>query len=181
LVVFFIIVPEAAMHERPSSIASTGVRATVRIAAMFVAILAAGPVCAQVYKWVDGSGVTHYSDKAPENNGPASKVKVDVVTDRISVYPQDPNLMRQAASPGNWILADRVDRLERQLQAERQARQYASAADDDYGDYDGYYPYYGVPVVPVRRLRRDFRHVMPVSGRAARIFNSRAAARPARM
>ncbi len=171
------------MRERPSSIESTGVPGAVRIVAMLVAVLAASPVCAQVYKWIDGSGVTHYSDTAPENGGPASKVKVDVVADRISVYPQDPNLMRQAANPGNWILADRVDRLERQLQAERQARQYASAADDGYDGYDGYYPYWGTPVavVPARRLRPGFPHVMPVSGRTARNFNLRTAARPARM
>jgi Domain of unknown function (DUF4124) len=180
LIVFLIIVAEAAMCERPSGIASTGVCGTVRILLTLAAMLATGPACAQVYKWVDGDGATHYSDKAPENGGPASKVKVDVVTDRISVYPQDPNLMRRAANPGNWILADRIDRLERQLQAEREARQYASAADDG---YDGYYPYWGTPVVvvPVRRLRPGFPHGIPVSGRTTRNFNLRTTARPARM
>ena len=35
---------------------------------VFVSIwLVAGPVSAEVYKWIDEEGITHYSDKKPEN------------------------------------------------------------------------------------------------------------------
>jgi hypothetical protein len=151
-----------------------------RIVAALIAILAAGPVAAQVYKWVDDAGATHYSDKAPEKAGPASKL--EVVVDRISVYHQDPNLTRLAANSGsNAVLADRVDRLERQLQAERRARQYAAAADTratmaaydqcladrrvDCDNYAGYYPYGGVPVAVVAvRHQHPFTPVAPITG-----------------
>lgn len=37
------------------------------------AVLACAPALAQVYKWVDANGVTHYSEKPPEN-GQAKEV-----------------------------------------------------------------------------------------------------------
>src|SRR6266851_3909282 len=67
---------------------------------LVVILLAAagGPAHAQIYKWVDEAGKTHYSDTAP-----AGGRKVDTVSDR-------------------------VDRLERQLHAERLARQQVDLA-----------------------------------------------------
>src|SRR5258707_13931248 len=87
-----------------------------------VAILLAatgGTAYAQIYKWVDEAGKTHYSDHAP-----ADGKKPDTVADRISVYAPDPALLARAAAPAgsNPVLSDRVDSLERQLQAERLAR-----------------------------------------------------------
>ena len=32
-----------------------------------LAVVLSAPAAAQIYKWVDGSGVTHYSEKPPEN------------------------------------------------------------------------------------------------------------------
>ena len=123
----------------------------------------AGPAYAQIYKWVDEAGKTHYSDKAP-----AGGKNLDTVADRISVYAPDPSLLaRAAATPErNPALSDRVDRLERQLHAERLARQqYELAAftqaaherclaerrvDCDYGGV----PYAGpIAVVPIRHRR----------------------------
>jgi len=129
-----------------------------------VILLAAAPAHAQIYKWVDEAGQTHYSDKAP-----ASAKKVSTVTDRVSVYTPDPSIARAAASPpANPALSDRVDSLERQLLAERLRRQYEMAAyaqasqaayegcladrrvDCDYGGM----PYAGpIAVVPVRHRR----------------------------
>src|SRR6266436_1036568 len=79
-----------------------------------------GTAYAQIYKWVDEAGKTHYSDQAP-----ADGKKPDTVADRISVYAPDPALLARAAAPAgsNPVLSDRVDSLERQLQAERLARQ----------------------------------------------------------
>src|SRR2546428_11733876 len=78
-----------------------------------------GPACAQIYKWVDEAGKTHYSDQAP-----AGGKKLETVADRISVYAPDPSLLARAAAPAGSdpVLSERVDRLERQLHAERMAR-----------------------------------------------------------
>jgi len=134
-----------------------------------VAILLAatgGTAYAQIYKWVDEAGKTHYSDQAP-----AGGKKPDTVADRISIYAPDPALLARAAATSvpDPALSNRVDSLERQLQAERLARrQYEAAAyaqmsqaaydgcradrrvDCDYGGA----PYVGpIAVVPVRHRR----------------------------
>src|SRR5258705_11056287 len=96
-----------------------------------------GTAYAQIYKWVDEAGNTHSSDQAP-----AGGKKPDTVADRISVYAPDPALLARAAAPAgsNPVLSDRVDSLERQLQAERLARrQYemATYAQMSQAAYDG--------------------------------------------
>jgi len=136
-----------------------------------VAILlaaAGGTAHAQIYKWVDEAGKTHYSDQAP-----AGGKKPETVADRISVYAPDPALLaRAAATPGSDpALSNRVDRLERQLHAERLARaqqqaelaSYTQASQSVYErcvserrvDCDnGITPYVGpIAVVPVRHRR----------------------------
>ena len=134
-----------------------------------VAILLAatgGTAYAQIYKWVDEAGKTHYSDHAPVDGK-----KPDTVADRISVYAPDPALLARAAAPAesNPVLSDRVERLERQLQAERLARReyetatYAQMSQAAYDgcradrrvdcDYGGA-PYVGpIAVVPIRHRR----------------------------
>src|SRR5260221_11707888 len=87
-----------------------------------VAILRAatgGTAYAQIYKWGAEAGKTPSSDHAP-----ADGKKPDTVADRISVYAPDPALLARAAAPAgsNPVLSARVDRLERQPQAERPAR-----------------------------------------------------------
>src|SRR5258708_15862827 len=82
---------------------------------VIVLATAGGPAHAQIYKWVDEAGKTHYSDTAP-----AGGRKVDTVADRISVYAPDPSIARTAATAGSDpALSDRVARLERQLHAPR--------------------------------------------------------------
>jgi len=134
-----------------------------------VAILLAatgGTVYAQIYKWVDEAGKTHYSDQAP-----AGGKKPDTVADRISVYAPDPALLARAAATSvpDPALSNRVDTLERQLQTERLARRqyematYAQMSQAAYDgcradrrvdcDYGGA-PYVGpIAVVPVRHRR----------------------------
>jgi hypothetical protein len=129
---------------------------------------AGGPAYAQIYKWVDEAGKTHYSDTAP-----ASRGKIDTVADRISVYAPDPALLARAAAPATPALSNRVDGLERQLHAERlaQARHQAELASFtqasqsvyercvaerrvDCDAYGGTMPYAGpIAVVPVRHRR----------------------------
>lgn len=48
-----------------------------RTALLMLLLLAAGAAGAQVYKWVDAKGVTHYSDQPPPPSTPA-KTKVEV-------------------------------------------------------------------------------------------------------
>jgi hypothetical protein len=122
-----------------------------------------GPGHAQIYKWVDEAGKTHYSDTAP-----VGRKKIDTVADRISVYAPDPSLFARAAATAapDPALSNRVDGLERQLHAEQVARQqYELAAftqaayercladrrvDCDYGGA----PYVGpIAVVPIRHRR----------------------------
>src|SRR2546425_4787457 len=143
---------------------------------LLVILLAAtgGPACAQIYKWVDEAGKTHYSDQAP-----AGGKKLDTVADRISVYAPDPSLRARAAA--NPVLSDRVDRLERQLYAERLARQqyelaafsqaaYERCRSERRVDCDGYgatIPYAGpIAVVPLRH-RRPIRVRASFTGLAA--------------
>lgn len=129
-----------------------------------------GPAHAQIYKWVDETGKTHYSDTAP-----VGSKKIDTVADRISVYAPDPALLARATAPAatDTALSDRVDRLERQLHAEQQARAqqqaelaaYVQASQSVYercvaerrvdcDTYGGPMPYAGpIQVVPVRHRR----------------------------
>jgi hypothetical protein len=117
---------------------------------------ASAPAHAQIYKWVDESGRTHYSDKAP----PAAK-KVDTVADKVSIYtaPETPAALAQPGSSASAALNDRVDRLERRLYAEQLARQQAELAAYSQAPEIVYVPV-GVGA-PVRQLRRDAFHRFP--------------------
>ena len=146
----------------------------VRTVTTLAVVIAGAPAWAQVYKWVDERGVTHYSDQAPPKQ--AAEKKLDIVTDRLSVYTPDPSLIRPSGRSGSDpALSDRVDRLERELQAERQARQYEAAAEAqaymtaayeqcladrrvDCDGYGGYYPY-AAPVVVAAFRHRRFRPI----------------------
>jgi hypothetical protein len=133
------------------------------VSVVIVLAAAGAPAHAQIYKWVDEVGRTHYSDKAP-----AGGKKPETVADRISVYAPDPTLLARAATTAGSdpVLSDRVDRLERQLHAERLARQQYELASFTQAAYErcladrrvdcdyGGMPYAGpIAVVPVRHRR----------------------------
>jgi len=126
------------------------------------------PFAAQLYKWVDERGVTNYSNQPPIDAQPARKFAP--VEDRVSVYSTDPALTQAIASlyqRPRRSESERIDRLERELAAERSARQYATTATvpsscaggDCYGYPGDYYPY--VPVAGYFPLRNRF-PVVPV-------------------
>ena len=141
-----------------------------RLLVPLMVALAAVPAWAEVYKWVDDSGTVNYSNLPPAN--PAVAKKTQLVPDKVSVISPDPAVVRamQAGqSTRDRALAEKVDRLERQLDAERHARQAAGAAAaqaeqaaydrcvldrnvDCSGGYSSYYPY-AVPAVVVRAPR----------------------------
>ena len=159
--------------QRKVKLANGHIRALMPLAITLTAVLAAVPAFAQVYKWVDEKGVTNYSNEAPADRKAVKKV--DVVADKLSFYSPQESSTRAAAHSGvSPALADRIDRLERQLQAERQARQSAASAESqalaaaayqqcladrrvDCDGYAGYLPY-GAPLVVVA----PFRHRHPV-------------------
>jgi hypothetical protein len=102
-------------------------RAATRSLFILAAILAVSPARADIYKWVDAAGVTHYSNQAP----PAAVKSASVVAERISVYQPAPALTRavSAAPRADRQLDDRIEVLERQLQQERLYRQQAASSE----------------------------------------------------
>ncbi|HYA45959.1 MAG TPA: DUF4124 domain-containing protein [Burkholderiales bacterium] len=144
------------------------------------------PACAQVYKWVDDRGVTHYSDEAPAK-GRSAKTAV-IVRERLSVYSTpSPPATPASQYTGDPILRNRVEALERQILAERLARDSIAAAEAraslavyercladrrvDCDEYGGLYPPYAWPVVVSRphHHRRPFLapHSPPLTGMTA--------------
>jgi hypothetical protein len=140
-----------------------------------VLLLGAPPGIAQVYKWVDEKGVVNYSNEAPSDR---KAIQLDPKSSRLSIVGSDESQKRAAtASVSDRVLYEKIDRLERKLDADRYARAVAeqqsqAAADSwyqqclrdrrvdcDYAGmdpyYSGYYPYYGAVVVARRRPFRD--------------------------
>ena len=94
--------------------------------------LAAAPVWAAIYKWVDEKGVVNYSATPPAKNAEVkSPVKtLDTGESRLSVYApaRPPEAPRENTSES---LRNRVEQLENQLAAERGRRAYSSAEADE--------------------------------------------------
>jgi hypothetical protein len=89
------------------------------------ALLAAAPACAQVYKWVDDRGVVNYSNEAPTGR---KATQLDPKLSRLSVIGTD-EAQRQTglARANESALSEKIDRLERKLDAERYARSVSDA------------------------------------------------------
>lgn len=82
---------------------------------------------AQLYKWVDESGVTNYSNQPPVSPGAAKKL--EVVADRVSVYTPDPSLKGaiEAERQGRGVSA-RMTEQDRRYYDERNTQQAAAVA-----------------------------------------------------
>jgi hypothetical protein len=148
-----------------------------------LAMLASAPSsAAQLYKWVDERGVTNYSNQPPADPNAVSKVQP--VEGNLSVYSPDPALTQAVAAfhqgASDRRLADRVDYLERQLEAERLARQYTAAVAaapvpcppgvDCYGNYGGYYTGIGGGFFPVApRHKRLTQAHLPLGATAGNV------------
>ncbi len=167
-------------------------RSRISLVTVFMAALAAAPAHADVYKWVDQNGVTNYSGKPP--TGTKAVKKIDGVAQRLSFYTPDAALvlaMAAGSRGGDRILSDRIDSLERQLEAERRARMYAAAAgfqssqtayercvaDRRVDCNGGYYPYPPAVVVANQRRQTPFVPSVAVTGvTAGNVTNAIAAA-----
>jgi hypothetical protein len=168
----------------------------------FAAILLAAPAFAQVYKWVDERGVVNYSNEAPANR---NSTVLDPKSVRVSTYSTDKAPQQAAttlASASERALSDKIDRLERKLDAERYARSLAdaqiqTAADSRYEqclrdrrvdcDYAGsepyYYPYYGPVVVAKHHMHPRsvvHRNTMALKAEGRPAFSSARSTAPAR-
>jgi len=148
-------------------------RASLAVAAVLAG--AASSALGQVYKWVDQNGVTNYSGKPPTEINAVKKL--DVVAERLSVYPPDKAVMRAldtASQRIDPVLTNRIDLLERQLAAERQARQYAAATEASVlqaayeqclaqrrVDCDGQVAYYAYAPISVAMRRQRQQHFVP--------------------
>jgi uncharacterized protein DUF4124 len=155
-------------------------RAPISLLAALAASLAAAPAWADtIYKWVDDQGVVHYANSRP------ARQKSEVLTeDRISTYQSEPAATRAAASRADTdYLSRRIELLERELVAQRQAAQSAAAADAramqaayeqcladrrvDCASGGGYgvpYVVYASPFVPLRRVSIRNPRFHPVTG-----------------
>lgn len=92
--------------------------------------LAAAPVWAAIYKWVDENGVVNYSTTLPAKPGLPARA-LDANESRLSVYtPVKPEPGRRGEAATDALRA-RVDQLEQQLAAERRQRAYSSQTAED--------------------------------------------------
>ena len=142
------------------------------------ATFSAAPAWAQIYKWVDDHGVVNYSNQPPANR---KAKELDTSAIPVSIYEAEKPGHRAAAARSEAAsLSDKIDRLERQLEAEREARQYAAAADaralqaaydqcvaqrgvDCNGIYNGFYPYGSTAVFVPRFHRFRIAPIFPVT------------------
>src|SRR5450759_1606785 len=88
---------------------------------------AATPALAQIYKWVDERGVVNYGNQPPDNRK-AKELDTNAIT--LSVYEAPkPRQGAEATRSDVASLGKKIDRLERQLEAERQVRRDVAEAD----------------------------------------------------
>jgi hypothetical protein len=177
-------------------------RCFILSSALVAVVFAAAPASAQVYKWVDNRGVVNYSNEAPADRNPTV---LDPKSARVSTYSTEDAPKRATGAPAaanESALSDKIDRLERKLDAERYARlsdaQVQAAADlrydqclrdrrvdCDYPGMDPYYygPYYGAVAIvrpPIRQ--RPIMHRSPPANQVGHpAFSSMRSAAPRQM
>lgn len=141
---------------------------SVAVALALAAICTAAPAPAQMYKWVDERGTTHYSDTKPDD--PKVSDKVRPVNGSLSVYSPDKSLLRavevareRANQPPPPEPAPRFYAAPAAMQA---PLQYDPCLYEDCGNY-----YYPAAAYPVRR-RVPFAHAAFPPGATAGTINS---------
>jgi len=102
---------------------STSKRFLSLIAALAVALLPS-LASAQLYKWVDDTGVTNYSSAPPPGR---SSLRVDDESDRVSTIPAY-DYPRGDPANRDSIMRDRIDRLEAEMAHNRQTAAMQEAA-----------------------------------------------------
>lgn len=92
-------------------------------------LLGANAALAQMYKWVDERGRVTYTNVPPPDSGQRGKLETLVpAAVAVSTYSSAESLGKGASGQQDRNLASRVEQLERELAAERQARSNAQIA-----------------------------------------------------
>lgn len=122
----------------------------------WLAVAAAGPASAELYKWVDEKGVVNYGDKPP---AAARNVRaLDDTNARLSVVPGLPPETMQRER--ERAAESRVEQLERQLQ-ESQARERSASYAAAQAAAAASYAQPPEPQVVLYPVVRPPRHVVP--------------------
>jgi hypothetical protein len=103
-----------------------------------VSLLVPATAWADIYKWTDERGETVISDVLPPN--------IKKVKDFEVLVKETPRTQAQRDTANERALQDRIDRLERQVQAQRYAPPAASGPPPAYSSYPG--DYYAPPPPP---------------------------------
>lgn len=95
---------------------------------LLLATLVAFPAWSQIYKWVDDDGVVNYSSSPPSNR---KSEELDLNSVTVSVIETAKTDQRTAWAVKSEVsgLRQKVEQLERQLEAERYARQYTTESE----------------------------------------------------
>jgi Domain of unknown function (DUF4124) len=137
------------------------------LAALLAPLVAASARAEAIYKWIDDQGGVHYSNSRPADSSRKAEVLVE---DKISTYQSNAAELRAQADAVARTRADnlarRVDYLERELAAQRQATQYAYAPEAAQPGYEANaspYVIYAAPLVPARRVSVRHRPFQPIN------------------
>jgi hypothetical protein len=95
------------MRRSLSMLSRTKTILLILMSAFLIAVLVSKNSFAQIYKWVDSNGITHYSEK--KEHAPTSKI------DQLNIKPQSKSADAATASAEYW---QEQDRQFRQRQAE---------------------------------------------------------------
>ncbi|MCG6875974.1 MAG: DUF4124 domain-containing protein [Betaproteobacteria bacterium] len=93
------------------------------------AIVSASAAADEIYKWKDKNGVVHYSNSPPPKDANASVL--DESKGKVSVVPGYKPPDGATVPGGDPALQDRVRRLERQLEQERQSQSASTQSQAD--------------------------------------------------
>ena len=111
------------MNSSPLRVFSEPVSAALLLAA--VAVAAAFPAQAQMYKWIDERGQVTYSNTPPPNATQSNKL--GIVEERVSVYSPDTQINRALSDEASEPRDSRAMRRQRE-QVEAERREKAEAA-----------------------------------------------------
>ena len=93
------------------------------------ALASTGAIAAEIYKWKDEKGVVHYSNSPPPKG--ANATVLDESKSKVSVVPAYKPPDGAPVPGGDSALQDRVRRLERDLEQERQSQSAATRSQAD--------------------------------------------------
>jgi hypothetical protein len=139
-------------------------QAAIAVAAL-VLLLIPTAASARIYKWIDETGTTVFSDAPPRNAAKAKSLEI-VMEDDKALSPTSEQIARAEALRREEQLRERVYSLQRQLQAQQQYQMPLpppQPVNYEYAGpyYPGYYAYSYPYVVAPARVGRTTRAFAP--------------------